>query len=225
MADVNDTRRSPVHDLLEAHQAQWSSVGGAPIARRVHDPQVEAGCLATVALCDRSALSKLGLKGAGVAAWLANQGVTVPAAIYDTARLGDGGVVSRVGADEFFLEDGVAGGGVTHLRDRLDEADRRAWRVERQDAGFLLAGPKAPAVLAQTCGVDVAREAPDRLFMTRVAGVSCSIRPQANGDAREYCLWLDPSYAVYLWEQLAQIATELGGGIVGVDCIAPGMLE
>jgi len=219
--DVRDTRQSPVHELLDVHRPHWSSVGGATIARRVQDLRAETAHLATVALCDFSTLPKLGLKGPGAAGWLSRQGVTVPSGIYDTARPVDGGLIARVGVDEFFLEDGVA----ARLRDQLDKADALAWQVERQDASFLLAGPEASVVMAQTCGVDVVREAPDRLLMTRVAGVSCSILPRAHGDGRLYRLWLDPSYAVYLWEQLTQIVTELGGGIVGVDCVAPGMFQ
>ena len=129
------------------------------------------------------------------------------------------------GPDEFFLEDGFAGCEVDRLRDGPDAVGGESWRVERQDGGFALAGAGALGVMAQTCGVDLAEALPDRLLMTRVAGVSCSILPRTDGGSLVYRLWVDASFAVYLWEQLVQIAGDLGGGVVGVDCIAPGVLE
>ena len=225
MAEAIEPRRSPVHDLLSAHRAQWASVDGAAIARRLREPQVEAQFLQTVALCDLSALPKLGLKGPGGADWLERQGVPVPPAIYDTGSLADGGLVARVGQDEFFLESGPAGREMSRLREGLVAGEGGVWMVERQDGGFGLAGPDALSVMLQTCGVDLARAATGRLIMTRVAGVSCSILPQRGEDPPVYRLWVDPSFAVYLWEQLAQIAGDLGGGVVGVDCVELGLFD
>jgi hypothetical protein len=40
------------------------------------------------------------------------------------------------------------------------------------------------------------------------------VLPQRIGEKTHYRLWLDPSYAIYLWETLLVIATEFGGGAV-----------
>ena len=67
----------------------------------------------------------------------------------------------------------------------------------------------ALVVLAQTCGMDWAREPTGRIAYTRVAGASCAVLPLADGDRRSYRLWVDYSLASYLWATLAQIAAEV----------------
>src|SRR4051812_43864541 len=97
-------RRSPVHDLLASHNPQWGRVAGAPVAVRFGPGEEESA--RELALCDLSALPKLGLKGSGAEGWLRQQQVEVPAATYDTARLSDGGLIARLGGADFLLEGG-----------------------------------------------------------------------------------------------------------------------
>ena len=197
---------------------RWGRVGQARIALDFGDPEAERERMRTLALCDVSPLPKLGMKGPNAEPWLREQGVPIPPNIYDCHEFDDRGLCIRVGVDEFFIESGPAAESVERLGVALDSPGPGVWPVERQDAAFLLAGSRALEVLAQTCGINF-RQAPDRrLIMTRLAGVSCVILPQPVDQVPIYRLWVDPSYAVALWQTLSGIVGELDGGIVGAAC-------
>src|SRR5262249_52946329 len=131
-------RRSPLHRLPAAGTA----------------PEGEAAVL-TLALCDLSSLPPLGVRGPAAESWLRSQGVEVPRSPYDTLPLG-GGLIIRCGPGDFFLEGGLADATLPRLSAELDRAPRGVYRVERQDAAFLLTGVRAAAVLAQVCSIDFA---------------------------------------------------------------------
>jgi sarcosine oxidase subunit gamma len=213
-------RRSPVHDLLEASGARWCHAGGAPLALHFGAPEEEAAALRTLALCDLSFLPKLGVRGPAAEDWLRGHQVDVLPAVYDTRPL-DGGLIARLGASDFLMEGGVSGNLLGQLAVELDRSPPRVYRVERQDATFVLAGARAGAVLAQLCSLDFSVAAPRRLLLTRVGGVNCAILPDAVGDVLLYRLWVDCTYAVFLWEVLATIVRELGGRLVGAACFYP----
>jgi hypothetical protein len=93
--------------------------------------------------------------------------------------------------------------------------------TDRQDAIFVVAGNRIGKLMAQTCGLDYGSLPAHQTHLSRVAGVSCGmVKDQLNGTPVCW-LWLDPSYALYLWEQLVQITTDLDGKIVGVSCFYP----
>lgn len=212
------TRCSPINPWLSTRHPEWGSIADAPVAVRFRDIEAERAALRTLALCDFSALRKLGVKGPDAAAWLSEQGIEAPAEIHQSSRLADDGLIVRLGADEFFLESGVADETVSELANRLNSGAGRLFPVERQDATFLLSGSRSLGVLAQTCSIDFSERPPQRLVMTHVAGVACAILPE-SGDTQAFRCWVDPSYAVYLWETLVEICEELGGNVVGVGCV------
>ena len=182
------------------------------------DPAAERQRMGTLALCDVSPLPKLGVRGPNAEPWLREHSVPIPQDLYDCCELDDHGLCIRVGADEFFFESGPAAESVGRLAAALGSSVPGVWRVERQDATFLLTGSRALEVLAQTCGINF-RQAPDRrLIMSRLAGVSCAILPQPVDQVPIFRLWVDPSYAVALWETLNGIVDEFDGGIVGAAC-------
>ena len=183
--------------------------------------QFERTAMRSLGLCDLSGLTKLGIKGSGAATWLAKQQVDVPDEIYHSRRLDDHGVVIQCARDEFFLESGIANDSVPSLSDRLDSSDEEIWKVQRQDATFFLIGSRAVQVLAQTCGVDFSRVTPHTLVLTRVAGTSCGVFADPVGNVSAYRIWVDSTYANYLWETLVQISSELDGHVVGAGCIYP----
>ena len=90
--------------------------------------------------------------------------------------------------------------------------------VKREDASFQIAGHRGRDALAQTCGVDFGAQPMNRLVLTRLAGVSGTVLPFQFGDEPAWRIWIDPSYATYLWEQLTTIIVELNGRIVGAAC-------
>lgn len=208
-------RRSPVHDLLPSRDAQWGRVAGAPVPLRFAPNEAEAA--RELALCDLSALTKLGLKGPAAEAWLRRHEVTIPPATYDTARLPGGGLIARLGGADFFLEGGPSDG----LLPRLAAAPADVYRVERQDATFLLTGARALRVLARQSSLDFATAEPLRVVLTRAGGVNCMVMPDRGGDVLAYRLWVDYTYAASFWESVVEIMEELGGRVVGAACFYP----
>jgi sarcosine oxidase subunit gamma len=164
-------------------------------------------------LADTSLLEKWGLRGSGAADWLATMGVAAPAEVYATRPLSEGGLIARIGKEEFFLEAATCSQSFGSLRDALSTGSG-CTAVVREDASFLVTGSRSLDLFAQTCSHRFATSRVDEWVYTRVAGVNCGILPQSQGDQTRYRLWFDPSYAVYLGETLLGIATELGGGAV-----------
>mgnify|MGYP003312191126 CR=1 FL=1 len=112
------------------------------------------------------------------------------------------------------------------------------YRIERQDASLLVCGEEAHKVLEQTCGYHFrmdnqienkkehselpAEQRSRDVVLTRVAGVSATVRA-LNLVARDrprgvpaFRVWTSPSYGLYLWEAIAEIVRDLGGGPVGL---------
>ena len=212
-------RRSPVQHQLDALQPEWTTISGMPVAVRIGPHDEERAGLA--GLCDASCLRKFGLKGSDAGAWLAEQGMTVPAEIYATASLADGGIIARLGTEEFLLEGGITDDSQPAIEAVPIPAERNLFRVERQDATFVLCGMRANAVFAQTCGLDIEKLDVGRVVLTRVAGVNCGILPEVIAGRRCYRMWIEPSYAASLWESLAEICEELGGGPIGIQALFP----
>lgn len=214
-------RRSPIDAWLAARQPEWHTAGNWRIAARMQDAQIEQAAAKTLALCDLTGPEKFGVKGRNAGTWLAEQGVDVPPEIYQSRGLDDGGVAVRLGRDEFLLESGLRCETVPELATRFRSAVRRLFRVEHQEATFLLVGSRANEVLAQTSGVNFRQVQEGKLVFTRVAGVSCGILPSTIHNVFAHRLWVDPSYALYLWEVLVTIVEELDGQVIGAAALFP----
>ena len=222
------TRQSPIHHLLEQRLLKqgggdWADIAGAPIALRFEAAEAEAKAVQTLALCDVSALPTLGVKGPAAVDWLSAHGVAIPDEIYDTQKLADDGLIARVASDEFLLQSGVSCQTVPSLVDKLGQGQEGAIHVERQEATFLLVGARVLEVFSQTCGVDFREVRPWRLTITRIAGASCGILHWNREDVPRYQLWVDPTYAVYVWETLLEIVEELEGHLVGAAAVLDGL--
>jgi sarcosine oxidase subunit gamma len=208
---------SPVHHLVNHHKPTWGRIGDMAIALEVAD----ASLADDVAICDVSALAKVGVKGEGAGAWLKAQSIDVPDTLFDVRALDDEGTVIKVAGDEWFLESGINGETVARIERAFADAPSNAMRIERSGATFILSGRRVHDALLQTCGVNLAEEPVGRVLYSRIAGVTCGIYPQVLAGRKVFRLWLDSSYADYLWEQFEQIITELGGGVVGATCFYP----
>ena len=217
------TRVSPIQHVLERHRPEWRECGDARIAWRYDSADANDAAARTLGLCDLSPLAKLGLKGPNASAWLQEQGAPLPASVFESLHIdqdnGDGGLIVRLGSDEFFLESGLRGDLLAQLDANLGRGRPGVVRVERQEATFLLTGSRALEVLAQTCGINFREVPSNRLVMTRVAGVNCSVLPEEADDFSRYRLWVDPTYAIALWDSVEQISRELGGQLVGASAI------
>ncbi len=218
------TRRSPVHDLLEAMHPVWTEVQGMAAVLRFSDPEQEGRRKGRLGLADLSCLPRLGLKGAGVLAWLRGNGLQAAEALYAVTPIEEHGILVRIDREEVILEDGLQGQVVSRIRDRLSANPPGVYRVERQEASFLLTGSRTNQVLSQTCGHDF-RESAGQVVLSRVAGVSCRLLQTEASGIPGLRIWLDPSYSVYLWETLLGIVREDGGDAVGLSCLYPGLLS
>lgn len=214
------TRRSPIQHLLEARGAELREFNDSCFAVRIQPEEVEAQASETLAMCDLSGLQKLGVKGRDADDWLRSNGTNVPAGIFETAELPESGVIVRVGADEFFLEEGIGSAMVKTLSTKVDSHDGEMYRVEHEEATFLLVGTRADKVLAQTCGINFRKVAAHQVVFTRVAGVSCGVYQNSTVNPA-WRFWVDPAYAEYLWETLVEICESLDGQVIGVGCLYP----
>lgn len=214
-------RQSPIHHWLEAREPDWRLVCDCSTAIRFQTDAAELAAMSSLGLCDLSYLTKLGVKGSVAESWLEEQDIAVPPAIYESRPLKSDGLIVRFATDEFFLESGIDGGFLAELSSRLDSRQDHVFRVEHQEATFLLTGSRATEVLAQTCGINFGEMAQRQVIFTRVAGVSCGVFPDSVREIETYRFWVDFSYAEYLWETLVEITESLDGNVIGAGCIFP----
>ena len=172
--------------------------------------------LSAVALADLSHLPKCGLKGPDAMQWLRDHDIEPPAEANRWLPLRSGGVIARLGRSEFFIEDGEGGSVVENVRGALGNGASGVYPVIRQDAGIALVGPRVNELLLQTCNVNFAAlDTGARVaVMTQMIGVSVLAIRVADEPQPRYRIWCDPTFAPYFWETLAEIAGELGGGVV-----------
>jgi sarcosine oxidase subunit gamma len=212
-------RSSPVHVQLAALQPQWEQRLGMKVA--VNVGAGDASILDAVALADLSFLPRFGLKGPDAQGWLEERNITLPPNANGWLPLPGGGVVARLGRSEFFLEDGATAIGVDAIRMALGTGASGVYPVIRQDAGFALAGARVNELLAQTCNVNFEEFGADERIaaMTQMIGVSVLVIRISKKPLPCYRVWCDPTFAPYFWETIAEIAGELGGGVIGVDSL------
>lgn len=216
---MNAKRTSPVHAQLAALQPEWEERNGMSIASRVAGD--DAAKLNAVALADLSFLSRFGLKGPAAEQWLERQKIVLPAKANSWTGLPGAGVIARLGRSEFFLEDGAVAGTVGAIRIALGTGASGVYPVIRQDAGFALAGMRVNELLVQTCNVNFEETGADERItvMTQMIGVSVLAIRTNYKKTPCYRFWCDPTFAPYFWETLAEIAGELGGGVIGADSL------
>lgn len=207
-------RRSALHSELEKRKPVWGTLHGMEVPLHYGSEQSESASMRELALCDVSALFKLGIKGRNAETWLRNQSIPIPEEIYAWQEF-ENGLIIRVAQDEFFLEDSFIGGKIAELSRILGQGEAGVYRVERQDTGLLLSGNRSQEVLAQTCSYPFNNHK-EKLVMTRVALVSCSILPMNVSGVETYRIWFNAAHGIYLWNSLTEIVEELEGKTVGV---------
>jgi sarcosine oxidase subunit gamma len=126
-------------------------------------------------------------------------------------------LVARLGATEFLIEaTGATSEGVIAARECFPIPG--VYPVIRQDAAFILGGPRATDLLLETCSYPFAGETSGTLVVTTsMIGVGVTVVPRRVGDAIEFNVWCDPSFGLYLWSTLIEIAREMGGGAIASD--------
>ena len=222
-ADQVAMRRSPLHEVVDHLHPVWKLVQGMFAPVHFGDAAGESLRAKTLGLCDASAFPRMGVKGKGAEAWLASQGVQIPAKVYGHHPLREGqGTIIRTGSTEYLIEDGGDSSIVTSLLSDQNVVPTGVYRYRRQDAVICLSGERAIDVFAETCGYNF-REPDADLVFTRIAGVSCGIRTIDRYAFPVYQIWCDGSFGAYLWEQLYAISGEHGGTAVGLATFFPSL--
>ncbi|MGH7946539.1 MAG: hypothetical protein ACREF9_16255 [Opitutaceae bacterium] len=151
---------------------------------------------------------KIGVKGSELDRWAAENGIDLPPGVYETRGLADRGLLARVGNNEIILECVPDSTELSRIEQALATPRAGVYRIEQQSATFELAGPRARDVLAQMCSVNFQDAEPGRIIYTRLAGVSCGIIPLGREPQVTHRIWVDYTYAPYLWEMLTGIFSE-----------------
>ena len=177
---------------------------------------------------------RLGLKGPRAAQWLAEQGIVLPTLPNTWARPEEGAatealLVARLGATEFFLEDGSAGTTLKRISPFLEEHPPGVYPVMREDRAFVLSGDGVHEVLAQVCNVNFAVLPLDShpVIMTLMIGVAVLVVPHGAGEnsggagcsaqaGRYYRIWCDPTFGPYMGASLGAVVIDCGGSYTGV---------
>lgn len=167
---------------------------------------------------DLSFLTRFGVKGAGAAAWLSNQGIPIPERPNTWCWLSQGGIVARLGMSEFLIEDSLHTNVAPRLAETCQQPPAKVYPVLRQDLAIALCGTEINQLLLQTCSVNFRalslNERP--VILTLMVGVAVIVIPQTE---QRYRIWCDGTFGVYLWRTLLAIASELGGGAVGAEIV------
>lgn len=164
---------------------------------------------------------KIGLNGPAAAGWLGEHGVGIPVDPLAFHQIDDDSFIARLGVAEFLLEFASVSDLWMQLKLGLKAPPTGVYCVPRSEATFLLSGSASELLFAQTCGIDFRQAEAERVIFTRVAGVNCGVLPISDHESK-YRIWVDYTYARYLWDTLAGIVAELGGTARRLDqCETP----
>ncbi len=172
---------------------------------------------APVWLQDCSWRQRFGCKGPDAARWLESLGFTVPQPANSCAIDANDVLVARLGATEFLIEAmGAPSQNIIAARESFPVPG--VYPVVRQDAALILGGPRATDLLLETCNFPFAGDSDGSLVvMTSMIGVGVTVVPRRARVATEFNIWCDPSFGLYLWSTLVEIAKEMGGGAIASD--------
>ena len=176
---------------------------------------------ASLVLTKPSARTRVGCKGPAAETWLAQLGITVPHGANRYSVDSRGLLAARLATSEFLFESthADAAAALAPAKHALEQADMPSgvYPVLRQDFVIEIAGSRPHELFAQTCAVDLVPVERDSsatagpVILTSMIGVSVVITCRTSSEGPCFTVWSDPSYRHYFWNQLAAIATELGG--------------
>jgi sarcosine oxidase subunit gamma len=176
---------------------------------------------APLVLTNTSERKRVGCKGPAAETWLAQLGITVPHGANRYSIDPRGLLAARLATSEFLFESthADAASALVPAKHALEQADMPSgvYPVLRQDFVIEMSGSRVHELFAQTCAVDLIPVERDSsatagpVILTSMIGVSVVITCRTSSEGPRFTVWSDPSYSHYFWNQLAAIATELGG--------------
>lgn len=222
MNSANFTRRNPLNRLHHANGATLTEFNNAEIVDHYGDSAMEEQSLSSLALCDLSALSRWGCKGAGAPAWIESLDLDLPHQPNKAVLQSDAGLLARLSKEEFLLLDSIAStsewpkliegicvGQVPERVYSLPRADSHCW--------FALSGEHSSDTLAKVCGVDLrlVKFANCGVAQTSVARVNAIIIRADQNNTPCFYILSDLSSAEFLWTCLIDAMQEFDGRAVG----------
>jgi sarcosine oxidase, subunit gamma len=172
----------------------------------------------TLEIVDLSLIPRFGVKGAGAEAWLAMQSIVVPDRPNSWSFLSKGGIIARLGINEFAIEDRTI---APQLIKACKSPPAKVYPVLRQDLAIALMGSKVNELLLQTSSFNFQSLSitENPVILTSMAGVNVTVIPGILQEQPFYKIWCDGTFGVYLWQTLNAIAQELGGGAIGLETL------
>ncbi len=181
---------------------------------------------AVLRLDDLSQHPRFGCKGPGAEQWLTAAGYRVPRDANSAAVDLQGVMVARLATSEFLIE-AVAGGSeqVTATLRQLASGMRpgNVYPVARQDMVVGIQGPGIQTLLRQICSVDfvplfeASGPAAGPVCLTSMVGVGVVVWPRRAASGSTLRVWLDPSFAHYVWTTLLEVGRGVGAMVIGSD--------
>lgn len=169
-------------------------------------------------IVDLSSIHRFGVKGAGAEAWLATQSIGVPDRPNSWSFLSKGGIIARLGNNEFLIEDRTI---APQLITACNFPPAKVYPVLRQDLAIALIGIKVNELLLQTSSFNfqalTLNENP--VILTSMVGVNVTVIPGVLQEQPFYKIWCDGTFGAYLWETLSAIAFDLGGSAIDVKTL------
>jgi sarcosine oxidase, subunit gamma len=208
---------SPVAHAQPRESAKWEVINGMDIAVEFASADIEGARKKVLGVADVSCLSRYGVKGPNATQWLLERGIAIPTNPNAWTMCEQKTLVLRLGSSEFLIEDQLGGSACTRLANDTTRATS-VYKVPRADAAFIVSGSEALNMFSELCSLDLREKslAAKDLIMTQVAGISATVIRQTLNGEPVYRVWCDGTYGPYMWEVLIEIATELGGGAVGL---------
>jgi sarcosine oxidase, subunit gamma len=212
------TQVSPVAHAQPRASVKWEVINGMETAVEFASAETEIARKKVLGVADVSCLVRYGVKGQNAMQWLVDRGIAIPPNPNAWTVSAQQTLVLRLGFSEFLIEDQLGG----FACDKLASDTARVagvYKVPRADAAFVVSGSEALNLFSELCSLDLREKslAANDLIMTQVAGISATIIRQTLNGKPVYRIWCDGTYGPYMWEVLIEIATELGGGAVGLS--------
>ncbi len=209
-------RISPIHAQLQLLNGAWRQINSMSTLVSLAKDDINA---ARLGIADLSFLNHFGVKGVGAALWLASQEIPVPDHPNTWCPLPAGGIVARLGMNEFLIADSLHSNFAPRLETACQQPPAKVYPVLRQDAAIALCGEATNQLLLQVCSVNFQALSlvENPVVLTSMAGVAVTVIPGNRACQPLYRIWCDGTFGAYLWQTLLAIAQELGGGAVGAE--------
>jgi sarcosine oxidase subunit gamma len=218
-------RRSFIYRKLLVAGAVFESLGDGAVA--VNLAGTDRSTVERLAICDLSALPRIGFKGRDALDWLRRLGFDCGGTPNRTYPQSNGVLVAVLAPDEALLLSPLTTPVLT-LADlagecSLDDGIRR-YPVPRADTNFefMVSGRHAAEMLAKLCGIDLrpAVFAAVGVAQTSVARLNAIVVRADVGDIPAFRILGDSASAEYMWDAMLDAMAEYAGVAVGLKDVA-----